>query len=178
MRSWTLALAIVPAAACIAAACEDKSDDDDDDDNNGRGNCGGGGPWGGGGSDCDSGWWWDSGDWWDSGGRGDSGDTGDDDGSDGGDNAESCTIDGLGLCFEIVNGADISGWCDDVARNNGVDTTYSTAGCPAGAEAICDLTGVSVGDYAAVSDADRVLAYYYDSFPADPYEACADAGGS
>jgi hypothetical protein len=122
--------------------------------------------------------------------KGDSGDSGatnacgDDggedgtDGGDGGDTTESCDLDGLGLCLEVVNGSDVSGWCDAVAANNGIDTTYNADACPAGADDQCDLTGVSTGDYAAQSGADRVTAYYYAEFPGDSDQACADAGGS
>lgn len=178
MQLRTLAFFLVPVmtVAVTTAACDDKSDDDDDDDDDGgRGNCGGGsGPWGGGGRDCDSGWWGDSGHWsWDSGDwHGDSGDHADDE------RVESCDLDGLGLCFEVRNGSDISAWCDSVAAANGIDTTYSDDDCRSGAVLECDLTGVSSGDFREVSEADRVTAWYYPDFPADPWDSCASIGGS
>ena len=116
----------------------------------------------------------DSGDSGDTAGSADGTTDGSADGSGDGnaDTVESCDWDGLGLCFEFTNQADVQTWCTDIGAAYGISTSYAANGCDDATMGTC--SGITGGDFGTLT----ATAYYYDEFTNDAEAACADAGGT
>jgi hypothetical protein len=88
---------------------------------------------------------------------------------------DACTGEEWQICFEFDEYADTRRWCDAIASNYGVTTTYEAEPCALGAVVACSIPAASGTDF----DHDAEAYYYAPNWDISGAEsACTSAGGT